>query len=251
MSKLTREQKESIGLLSIGTFLEYFDLMLYVHMAVILNELFFPQGDAKANQLLTAFAFCSTFVFRPIGALLFGWLGDNIGRKSTIVITTMMMAVSCLIMMTLPTYAQIGISAAWIITFCRALQGISSMGEMVGAEIYFIETIKDKTIRYTAVQFLGICFSFAGFAALGVSVLIIKFGFSWRYAFAFGLTIAIVGTVARTRLREAVDFIDYKRRMREGLKQLNLNNLNVIDKLKEYNELTKVKVSNATVFFFS
>ncbi len=68
--KLTKEQKEAIGLLSIGTFLEYFDLMLYVHMAVLLNELFFPKYDPHVMQLLSALAFCSTYLLRPIGALI-------------------------------------------------------------------------------------------------------------------------------------------------------------------------------------
>ena len=81
---LTRQQKEAVGLLSIGTFLEYFDLMLYVHMAVLLNELFFPKTDPFTASLLSAFAFCSTFVFRPFGALLLGYIGDHIGRKVTI-----------------------------------------------------------------------------------------------------------------------------------------------------------------------
>ena len=85
---LTREQKEAVGLLSIGTMLEYFDLMLYVHMAVLLNELFFPQTDPFTTSLLSAFAFCSSFIFRPFAALLFGWLGDSIGRKATVIITT-------------------------------------------------------------------------------------------------------------------------------------------------------------------
>ncbi|MFV9874481.1 MAG: MFS transporter [Rickettsia conorii subsp. raoultii] len=85
---LNREQKRAIGLLYIGTFLEYFDLMLYVHMAVLINELFFPQYDTHVNRLLAVFSFCSTFIFRPLGALLFGWIGDNIGRKSTVIITT-------------------------------------------------------------------------------------------------------------------------------------------------------------------
>ena len=67
---LTKEQKQAVGLLSIGTFLEYFDLMLYVHMAVLLNELFFPKTDPHTASLLTALAFCSTFVLRPIGALI-------------------------------------------------------------------------------------------------------------------------------------------------------------------------------------
>ncbi len=111
-TSLTKQQKEAIGLLSIGTFLEYFDLMLYVHMAVLLNELFFPKADTHTTSLLSAIAFCSTFVARPIGALLFGWIGDNIGRKSTVIITTSMMAISCIVMANLPTYAQIDVTTA-------------------------------------------------------------------------------------------------------------------------------------------
>ena len=95
-SSLSRDQKEAIGLLQIGTFLEYFDLMLYVHMAVLLNDLFFPRTDPHTASLLTACAFCSTFIFRPVGAIIFGWMGDTIGRKSTIVITTVIMSISCL-----------------------------------------------------------------------------------------------------------------------------------------------------------
>jgi len=141
-SGLKREEKEAIGLLQVGTFLEYFDLMLYVHMAVLLNELFFPKTDAHTAALLSAFAFCSTYVLRPLGALIFGYIGDNIGRKTTVIITTMMMSISCIIMATLPTYAQIGITAAWAVTLCRIIQGISSMGEIIGAEIYLTEMTK-------------------------------------------------------------------------------------------------------------
>ncbi len=134
-SSLGRQQKEAIGLLQIGSFLEYFDLLLYVHMAVLLNELFFPKTDPHTAALLAAFAFCSTYVFRAFGALIFGWIGDNIGRKSTVIITSMMMALSCLVMAMIPTYEQIGILAAWMITICRIVQGLSSMGEIIGAEI--------------------------------------------------------------------------------------------------------------------
>ena len=72
LGSLNREQKEAVGLLQIGTFLEYFDLMLYVHMAVLLNEIFFPKTDPHTAALVTAFAFCSTYVLRPFGALVFG-----------------------------------------------------------------------------------------------------------------------------------------------------------------------------------
>jgi MFS family permease len=134
---LNSQQKEAIGLLSIGTFLEYFDLLLYVHMAVLLNELFFPKADPFTASLHSAFAFCSTYVLRPFGALLFGYIGDNIGRKATVVITTMMMSLSCILMASLPTYSQIGIAASWVVTICRMVQGLSAMGEVTGANIYY------------------------------------------------------------------------------------------------------------------
>ena len=139
---LTREQKEAVGILSIGAFLEYFDLMLYVHMAVLLNDLFFSKTDSFSASLLSAFAFSSTFLFRPVGALLIGWLGDTYGRKYTVILTTFTMAIACVWMASLPTYAQIGISASVSVTLCRMLQGISSMGEKVGAEVYITEIIK-------------------------------------------------------------------------------------------------------------
>jgi MHS family proline/betaine transporter-like MFS transporter len=81
-SSLKKEQKAAVGLLSIGTFLEYFDLMLYVHMAVVLNELFFPKTDPHTASIITAMSFCATFIFRPFGALIIGYIGDTIGRKT-------------------------------------------------------------------------------------------------------------------------------------------------------------------------
>jgi MHS family proline/betaine transporter-like MFS transporter len=214
---LTKEQKEAIGLLSIGTFLEYFDLMLYVHMAVLLNELFFPKTDPYTASLLSAFAFCSTYLLRPFGALIFGWIGDNIGRKAVVIITTLMMAVSCAIMAIVPTYAEIGITASWVITFCRMMQGMSSMGEVVGAEIYLTESIKPPA-RYPAVALITIFCVLGGVFALGIVTLLNTMNLSWRLAFYFGAGIALVGFIARTALKETTDFADAQRRIKETLK---------------------------------
>ena len=215
-SQLRREQKEAVGLLSIGTFLEYFDLILYVHMSVFLNELFFPQSDPHTTELLSALGFCSTFVLRPFGALLFGWIGDNISRKTTVIITTAMMSLSCLIMYTLPTYAQIGISASWLMTLCRMMQGMSSMGEIIGAELYLTETI-ERPLVFPVVGFLTISLGFGAMAALAVASLVTNSGFNWRNAFLIGATIAFVGAIARTRLRETPDFADAKRRLQNAI----------------------------------
>lgn len=209
LKSLTRQQKEAVGLLQIGTFLEFFDLMLYVHMAIILNELFFPATDPHTASLIAAFAFCSTFILRPFGALIFGYIGDNIGRKATVIITTMMMSTSCIVMATLPTYAQIGISAAWIVTICRIVQGLSSMGEVMGAYVYMTEITKPP-LRYPAVSFISLASTLGASAALGVATLVTKFDINWRNAFWIGAGIALVGSVARTRLRETPDFIESK-----------------------------------------
>jgi len=208
-SSLSRQQKESIGLLQIGTFLEYFDLMLYIHMAVLLNELFFPKTDPHTAALLTALAFCSTYVLRPFGALLFGWIGDNIGRKSTVVITTMMMSLSCLVMAILPTYEQIGILSAWIVTICRIVQGLSSMGEIIGAEIYVTEITKPP-VQYVAVSMIDFAAYVGGAFAVGSAALVMINGFDWRNAFWVGACIAAIGSAARTRLRETPEFLQKK-----------------------------------------
>lgn len=208
-SSLTRNQKEALALLQIGTFLEYFDLMLYVHMAVLLNELFFEPTNSHTAALISAFAFCSTYVLRPFGALIFGYIGDNIGRKTTVIITTMMMSASCVIMANLPTYAQIGIAATWIVTLCRIVQGLSSMGEIIGATVYMTESIKPPA-QYPVVSFVSIASSVGSAVALGIASLVTHFGMNWRIAFWIGAGIAVVGSIARTRLRETPEFVDAK-----------------------------------------
>ncbi len=220
-SSLTRQQKEAAGLLQVGTFLEYFDLMLYVHLAVLLNDLFFPKTDPFTSSLISAFAFCSTYVLRPFGSLLFGYIGDTFGRKMTVVFTTSMMAVACIIMANLPTYAEIGIAAAWGITICRMLQGMSSLGEIVAAEVYLTESTRPP-VRYPVVAAVRAFADFGGMIALGVASLVMSFTFNWRVAFWIGAGIAMVGSVARTRLRETPEFLKMKQYKKEII-QKNLD----------------------------
>jgi len=140
--KLVKQQKEAIALLSFGTLLEYFDLMLYVHLSVLLNDLFFPKTDPMMAKLLGATAFCMTFVLRPAGGYIIGRIGDVIGRKATIYITTFIMAGTCVTMAALPTYEEVGIWATVMILLCRMFQGFSSLGEVIGAGVYLFETLK-------------------------------------------------------------------------------------------------------------
>jgi MFS family permease len=241
-TSLTKEQKESIGLLSIGTFLEYFDLMLYVHMAILLNELFFPKSDPYTTSLVTAFAFCSTYILRPFGALVFGWIGDNIGRKATVIITTTMMAASCFAMAILPTYAQIGIAASWIVSICRVVQGLTSMGERIGAELYLTEIIKPPA-QYPAVSSVAISGTFGASFALGVASVVTLYNFNWRFAFIFGMIVAIVGAIARKNLKETPEFVDARRRIKKILGEANMGM-----ELLSNNAVLHEKVNKITAF---
>jgi len=244
--RLTRYQTQAIGLISIGTFLEYFDLMLYVHMSVVLNQIFFPTKiDHTTSVLLTAFSFCSTYIFRPFGALLFGWIGDSIGRKATIVLTTMLMSITCVIVATLPSYSEIGIFASVIITICRIVQGISSMGEKIGTEIYITELMKPP-IQYPAVALIS-CFSNLGaIVALAIATFVMTYAFNWRIAFWIGAIIALVGSAARGALRETIDFIDAKRKLINAVVEQGIPTTNIINELKK-NFLSKIKINNKTI----
>jgi MHS family proline/betaine transporter-like MFS transporter len=244
--KLTKEQKEAVGLLSIGTFLEYFDLMLYVHMAVLLNDLFFPKYSPHTMQLLAAIAFCSTYLLRPVGALAFGWIGDNLGRKFTVIITTSMMAISCIVMASLPTFAEIGIAASWLVSICRIVQGMTSMGEITGAQLYLTESLKPPG-RYVGVATMNLSVALGTACALCVAFFVTSYGLNWRLAFWLGAGIASVGIVARTALRETPDFVNAKLRLRNALEKLKDDEGNINP--EEILEENQIHIDNDKVSF--
>ncbi len=240
-TKLNQEQREAVGLLSIGTFLEYFDLMLYVHMAVLLNDLFFPKTDPYIKSIITASAFCSTYIMRPFGALIFGWIGDNYGRRVTLIITILLMSSCCIIMSILPTYAQVGITASVLVTCCRIVQGMSSMGEIIGAQIYITELIKIPK-RYPAVACIALSASVGSFGALGIASLVfLNPNLSWRIAFLIGAFIATIGWFARSSLRETPEFVDAKKRYKNILNKAGFESKITLD-----NELKTMRIGYKT-----
>lgn len=139
-----------------------------------------------------------------------------------------MMALSCVLMANVPTYQQIGLPAAILVTVCRIIQGVSSMGEVTGANIYMTE-ITRPPIQYPAVATIGIFGALGGFAALAVASLFTFYSFNWRYAFWAGAIVAVVGGVARKFLRETPEFADATRRIKKSLESINQN----VDLLKE------------------
>lgn len=242
MTELTKELKLTIGLLSTGTFLEYFDLMLYVHMAVLLNGLFYEATDPHSMALAAAFGFSITFCFRPLGAYAFGWVGDNFGRKPIIIITTIMMALSCFIIAILPTYAEIGYGASIGLTLCRILQSISSTGEVTSCDLYLMESTKPP-IQYPISGVTSLFAVLGGTAALGVASLVTTQGFNWRYAFWIGTGIAIIGLFTRSNLQDTREFSNIQERIKETAKKLDLS----FEKAKEILNINETKVSNKTI----
>ena len=205
--------KKNRYLLMTGTFMEYFDLMLYVHMASMINEVFFDTTTAFNQKWLPAFSFCSTFLLKPFGGLVLGYLGDKYGRKSVLMFSTILMALCCLTIAILPSFAQIGVAASVIVTFARILQGLSSIGEITSSEIYMAENLSPPT-RY----FNTALISYAGVvgmaAALLVAKIVILLNYNWRIIFLIGASIAWFGYKLRINLVESPEFMNAKNKLK-------------------------------------
>ncbi|MDB0152364.1 MFS transporter, partial [Acinetobacter baumannii] len=124
----------------VGTTIEFFDFYIYATAAVIIfPHLFFPASSGSAAVLQSLATFAIAFIARPIGAALFGHLGDRIGRKATLVAALLTMGISTVCIGLLPTYAQIGIVAPLLLALCRLGQGLGLGGEWSGAVLLATE----------------------------------------------------------------------------------------------------------------
>src|SRR3954449_8618772 len=140
-----------IGASSVGTVIEWYDFYLYATLTPFLAPIFFPPGD-PTSQLLAAFAvYGAGFAVRPFGAVVFGRIGDVVGRKNAFLITVTLMGLATVLVGLLPTYAQIGLLAPLILVTFRMLQGLALGGEYGGAAIYVAEHAPDhKRGLYTS-----------------------------------------------------------------------------------------------------
>jgi hypothetical protein len=135
---LTKEERKVIFASSLGTVFEWYDFYLYGSLAPIIATQFFV-GDPTTKFIFALLAFAAGFIVRPFGALVFGRLGDMIGRKYTFLITILIMGASTFIVGLLPNYATIGIAAPIILVSLRILQGLALGGEYGGAATYVAE----------------------------------------------------------------------------------------------------------------
>ncbi len=136
---MTNEEKKVIFASSLGTVFEWYDFYLYGSLAAIIAKQFFSGLDPNAAFIFALLAFAAGFIVRPFGALVFGRLGDMIGRKYTFLVTILIVGLSTFIVGILPSYASIGVAAPVILIVLRMLQGLALGGEYGGAATYVAE----------------------------------------------------------------------------------------------------------------
>jgi len=148
---ITPEERKVIFASSLGTVFEWYDFYLYGSLAAIIAKQFFAGTDPNTAFIFALLAFAAGFLVRPFGAIVFGRLGDMVGRKYTFLVTILLMGVSTFVVGLLPNYASIGIAAPIILITLRILQGLALGGEYGGAATYVAEHAPDhKRGAFTA-----------------------------------------------------------------------------------------------------
>ena len=197
---------------SIGSAIEYFDLVIYGAMATILAGVFFPGSDDTARLLNTFAVFALAFLARPLGGLFWGPLGDRIGRKRTLGTIIIVMAAATAAIGLLPSYGKIGLLAPLALVVLRFLQGISAGGEMPGAATFVAEHSRDDRRAYQT-SFLQWAVTTGQICALLVATLLMSVlpdeamrSWGWRIPFLLALPIGVVGLYIRSRVEETPHF---------------------------------------------
>src|SRR3981081_2870520 len=218
-----KSRTRAIVAASVGNMLEWYDFTVYALFAAYVARNFFPPGEDAAANLLKAFlAFGLGFVVRPLGAVLIGNYGDRTGRKASLTLTILLMAVGTGTIAFAPTYAAIGLGAPLLLLVGRVLQGFSAGGEVGGATAYLLETA-DPAQRGRVASWLeasmGMANILGALAAFSVTALLSVNevqSWGWRIPFIFGLAIAPVGLYLRRTLDETEAFqVETARRVKD------------------------------------
>ena len=209
---MTPEEKKVIFASSLGTVFELYDFYLYGSLAAIIAKQFFSGLDAGSAFIFALLAFAAGFIVRPFGALVFGRLGDMIGRKYTFLVTILIMGLSTFIVGILPTYASIGVAAPVILICLRMLQGLALGGEYGGAATYVAEHAPHgKRGAYTAwiqtTATLGLFLSLM--VILGTRTITGEAAFAdwgWRVPFIVSILLLGVSVYIRLSMNESPAF---------------------------------------------
>jgi len=193
---------------TLGTFLEYLDATLYAFFATIIAFNFFPEKDPTTSLLLTLGVFAISFIARPFGALLFGYLGDRFGRRNILAANILMMALATMMIGLIPSYAFWGLAAPLSLILCRIVQGLAISSEYTGSSIYLLETILKKHGLFSGISTAAGSFGifFASLLAMGFSHFHIEN--YWRCAFVFsGFIIGLLAFYLRRNQPESAAFL--------------------------------------------
>ena len=213
---MSAEEKKVIFASSLGTVFEWYDFYLYGSLAAIIAKQFFSGLDEGSAFIFALLAFAAGFIVRPFGALVFGRLGDMIGRKYTFLVTILIMGLATFIVGILPNYATIGVAAPVILIALRMLQGLALGGEYGGAATYVAEhSPQGKRGAYTSwiqtTATLGLFLSLM--VILGTRTLIGEAAFAdwgWRVPFIVSILLLAVSVYIRLSMNESPAFTKMK-----------------------------------------
>ncbi|HTN67333.1 MAG TPA: MFS transporter [Burkholderiaceae bacterium] len=213
---MSSAEKKVIFASSLGTVFEWYDFYLYGSLAAIIGRQFFAALDPTAAFIASLMAFAAGFLVRPFGALVFGRLGDMIGRKYTFLVTILIMGLSTFIVGILPAYASIGIAAPIILVALRLLQGLALGGEYGGAATYVAEHAPHgKRGAYTSwiqtTATLGLFLSLIVIIAVKAMVGDDAFNaWGWRVPFLVSVLLLAISVWIRLKLNESPAFVKMK-----------------------------------------
>ncbi|MDR3156147.1 MAG: MFS transporter [Holosporaceae bacterium] len=215
-SEFTRIKKVILSCIA-GSALEWYDFAIYGFFATTIGKLFFPSGDAFQQIIASYGAFASGLIARPMGAVLFGYIGDRYGRKKALVISIYLMAIPTAIMGLLPTYEHIGLWAGVLLTLIRILQGLALGGGFTGTIVFLYEHSSDaRKSTYSAWAPFSLVSGFilgALVATLMSSVLnpeqLELFG--WRIPFILSFVGTFVAEYVKNRLEDPREFVEQQK----------------------------------------
>jgi MFS family permease len=202
---------------SVGTLIEWYDFYIFGSLSTIIAAKFFPSENPTAALLSTLATFAAGFIVRPFGALVFGRLGDLIGRKYTFLLTLVLMGISTFLIGLVPSYASIGAWAPVLVLVLRLLQGLALGGEYGGAATYVAEHSPSNRrgfftswIQTTAT--LGLFLSLGVILSIRRIVGVEEFtdGNGWRYPFLLSIILVIVSIIIRLKMQESPLFAKLK-----------------------------------------
>ena len=211
-----RELRRLIVASSLGTLFEWYDFYLYGSLAVFFGGLFFPPGNARTALLASLATFGAGFGVRPLGALVFGRIGDRVGRKYTFLVTMVTMGLATALVGFLPTYAQAGLLAPVLLVLLRLVQGLALGGEYGGAATYVAEHVPDERrgfytsfIQTTATLGFFLSLGVIGACRAGLGPEAFK-AWGWRVPFLVSFPLLAVSLYIRLRMRESPLFSKLK-----------------------------------------